>query len=343
MTQTWKALSFIYARRTGGGATRSGRTGLIEVKQLSRNFGVTRAVDGLSFTVEKGEILGFLGPNGAGKTTTMKMLTCYLPPSSGTASIFGFDILDDSMEVRKRIGYLPESNPLYTDMDVRSFLAFAARLKGVDGGSVGDSVEGVIDRCGLGEVGRRKIGNLSKGFRQRVGIAQAIVNDPELLVLDEPTIGLDPGQIIEIRNLIRDLGRERTVILSSHILPEVNQLCDRIVIISRGRLVAVDTPDNLRGRLKKTSTTRIRVAAGADPGEVEKVISSIEGARLLRSGERGGDGSLLLAVESSSDSDIRGALARKLVEAGIPLLEIYSEELSLEDIFIRLVTEEEHQ
>jgi ABC-2 type transport system ATP-binding protein len=278
---------------------------LIEVNELSRNFGVTKAVDRLSFTVEKGEILGFLGPNGAGKTTTMKMLTCYLPPSSGTASVFGFDILDDSMEVRRRIGYLPESNPLYTDMDVLSFITFAARLKGVGRETVEGAVEGVIDRCGLGEVRRRRIGNLSKGFRQRVGIAQAIVNDPDLLILDEPTIGLDPGQIIEIRTLIKDLGRERTVILSSHILPEVNQLCDRIVIINRGRLVAMDTPDNLRGRLKKSSVTRIRIAAGTDPGAAENVISSIGDASLLRSEDRGGDGSLLLTVESASDSDIR--------------------------------------
>ena len=297
-------------------------------------------MDNLSFTVERGEVLGFLGPNGAGKTTTMKILACYLPPSSGTAEIFGSDILNDSMAVRKRIGYLPEKNPLYTDMDVRSFLEFAARLKGVERESLNGSVGAVIERCGLGEVRRRKIGNLSKGFQQRVGIAQAIVNDPELLILDEPTIGLDPRQIIDIRALIKELGRDRTVILSSHILPEVSQVCDRIIIINNGRLVAVDSPDNLRNRLTKSSMTRVRIAGSADPADTERVISSLEGARLIRIEEPGGDGSSLITVESSTDSDIRNALARILIEENIPLLEIYSEELSLEDIFIRLVTEE---
>jgi len=317
-----------------------GRTDLIHVKELSKYYGVTVAVDSLSFTVERGEVLGFLGPNGAGKTTTMKMLTCYLPPSSGTAEIFGFDILEDSMEVRKRIGYLPEKNPLYTDMDVRSFLELASRLKGVEKGAMEGSVSSVIERCGLGDVMRRKIGNLSKGFQQRVGIAQAIVNDPELLILDEPTIGLDPRQIIDIRTLIKDLGKDRTVILSSHILPEVSQVCDRIIIINNGHLVAVDSPENLRDRLKRSSMTRVRIAGPVDMAVVEGVISSIGGARLVRSDEKGGDGSSLMTVESATDSDIRRRLAKELAEAGVPLLEIYSEELSLEDIFIRLVTEE---
>ena len=313
---------------------------MIRVRELSKYYGITRAVDSLAFTVERGEILGFLGPNGAGKTTTMKMLTCYLPPSSGTADIFGFDILKDSMEVRKRIGYLPEKNPLYTDMDVRSFLEFAARLKGVEKNLLSGSVDVVIERCGLGDVRHRKIDNLSKGFQQRVGIAQAIVNDPELLILDEPTIGLDPQQIIYIRTLIKELGSDRTVILSSHILPEVSQVCDRIIIINNGRLVAVDTPDNLRNRLKKSSMTKVRIAGSADLADVERVISSLEGTRVIRSKETGGDGSAIFTIESSSDSDIRNTLAKKLIEADIPMLEIYSEELSLEDIFIRLVTEE---
>lgn len=313
---------------------------MIEVQELSKNYGIIRAVDRLAFTVERGEVLGFLGPNGAGKTTTMKMLTCYLPPSSGTARIFGFDIIEDSMEVRRRIGYLPEKNPLYTDMDVHSFLELSARLKGVERDAVTGSVADVVERCGLGDVSRRKIGNLSKGFQQRVGIAQAIVNDPELLILDEPTIGLDPRQIIDIRSLIKDLGKDRTVILSSHILPEVSQVCDRIIIINNGHLVAVDTPDNLRDRLKRSSMTKIRIAGSIDIADAERIISSIEGARLIRGDEKGGDGSSLLTVESATDSDIRNLLAKKLIEADIPLLEIYSEELSLEDIFIRLVTEE---
>jgi ABC-2 type transport system ATP-binding protein len=313
---------------------------LIRVSELSKNYGITRAVDNLSFTVERGEVLGFLGPNGAGKTTTMKMLTCYLPPSSGTASIFGFDILKDSMDVRNRIGYLPEKNPLYNDMDVRSFLEFTARLKGVERESLNVSVDRVTERCGLGEVRSRLIGNLSKGFQQRVGIAQAIVNDPELLILDEPTIGLDPRQIIDIRILIKELGRDRTVILSSHILPEVSQVCDRIIIINNGRLVAADSPENLRKRLKKSSMTRVRVAGTADRDDVERVISSLAGVRVIRIEEPGGDGSALFTLESDSYSDIRNVLARTLIKEDIPLLEIYSEELSLEDIFIRLVTSE---
>ncbi len=313
---------------------------MIRVRELSKYYGVTKAVDNLAFTVERGEVLGFLGPNGAGKTTMMKMLACYLPPSSGTAEIFGFDILEDSMKVRKRIGYLPEKNPLYTDMDVRSFIEFAARLKGVERESLNGSVNSVIERCGLGKVWRRKIGNLSKGFQQRVGIAQAIVNDPELLILDEPTIGLDPRQIIDIRTLIKELGRDRTVILSSHILPEVSQVCDRIIIINNGRLVAAGSPDNLRDRLKKSSMTNVRIAGSADPADAERIISSLDGASVIRIEEPVGDGSALITVESSSNSDIRNALARRLIEEDIPLLEIYSEELSLEDIFIRLVTEE---
>jgi ABC-2 type transport system ATP-binding protein len=244
------------------------------------------------------------------------------------------------MEVRDRIGYLPEKNPLYDDLDVSSFLEFTAFLKGVEKGSLGSSVDTVIERCGLGEVRRRKIGNLSKGFQQRVGIAQAIVNDPELLILDEPTIGLDPKQIIDIRNLIKELGNDRTVILSSHILPEVSQVCDRIIIINNGRLVAVDSPDNLRTRLKRSSMTMVRIAGSADPSDVEDAILSLSGTRVIRIEAPGGDGSVLFTIESSSDSDIRNALARTLVEREIPLLEIYSEELSLEDIFIRLVTSE---
>ena len=314
---------------------------MIRVLELSKYYGITRAVDSLSFTVEKGEVLGFLGPNGAGKTTTMKMLTCYLPPSSGTAEIFGYDILEESMEVRKRIGYLPERNPLYADMDVSSFLELAARLKGVGKDRLGPAVDTASERCGVGEASRRKIGNLSKGFQQRAGIAQAIVNEPELLILDEPTIGLDPRQIIDIRTLIKDLGRDRTVILSSHILPEVSEVCDRVIIINNGKLVAVDSPENLREGLKRSTMTMVRLAAGASLEEAGRLIGSAGGAKLVRTDGPGADGSLLLTVESSSDTDIRGPLARKLVEGGAPLLEIYSEELSLEDIFISLVTEEE--
>ncbi|HSG29390.1 MAG TPA: ATP-binding cassette domain-containing protein, partial [Candidatus Krumholzibacterium sp.] len=224
---------------------------MIVVEKLAKYYGYNKAVDDLSFTVDRGEILGFLGPNGAGKTTTMKMLTCYLPPSSGRATVFGYDIQADSMEVRRRIGYLPEKAPLYHDMKVADFLAFAGRLKGIAPGRLGSAMDEAIERCGLESVSGRTIGKLSKGYQQRVGIAQAIIHEPELLILDEPTIGLDPRQIIDIRRLIKSLGEDRTVILSSHILPEVNQLCNRVIIINSGSLVAVDTPDNLRDMLRK--------------------------------------------------------------------------------------------
>ena len=314
---------------------------MIEVRKLSKYFGFTRAVQDLSFTVEQGEVLGFLGPNGAGKTTTMKMLTCYLPPSSGSATVLGYDILSDSMEVRRRIGYLPEKNPLYHDMRVEGYLSFVARLKGVDPSSVDGAVDGAVERCGLSEVRRSMIGTLSKGYQQRVGIAQAIVNDPRLLILDEPTIGLDPRQIIDIRKLIRELGENRTVILSSHILPEVSQVCDRIIIINRGRLVAVDSPENLRDRLRRASMTRVRLRDSAARERAEELTRSIEGVMMIRADASADDGAVMV-VESAPDRDLREEIARRLVGAGVPLLEIYNEELSLEDIFIRLVTEEEH-
>ena len=314
---------------------------MIEVRKLSKYFGFTRAVQDLSFTVEQGEVLGFLGPNGAGKTTTMKMLTCYLPPSSGSATVLGYDILSDSMEVRRRIGYLPEKNPLYHDMRVEGYLSFVARLKGVDPSSVDGAVDGAVERCGLSEVRRSTIGTLSKGYQQRVGIAQAIVNDPRLLILDEPTIGLDPRQIIDIRKLIRELGENRTVILSSHILPEVSQVCDRIIIINRGRLVAVDSPENLRDRLRRASMTRVRLRDSAARERAEELTRSIEGVMMIRADASVDDGAVMV-VESAPDRDLREEIARRLVGAGVPLLEIYNEELSLEDIFIRLVTEEEH-
>ena len=314
---------------------------MVEVRQLSKYYGLTRAVENVSFTVAPGEILGFLGPNGAGKTTMMKMLTCYLPPSSGDATIFGCNIFTDSMQVRKRIGYLPEKNPLYHDMRVDAFLRYVARLKGVAGARMDGSIERVIDRCGLAEVRRTLIGRLSKGYQQRVGVAQAIVNDPQLLILDEPTIGLDPRQIVEIRKLIRELGENRTVILSSHILPEVSQICDRIIIINRGQLIAVDSPDNLRDRLRTLSTTRVRLRDAQAARAAQSVIGSIAGIALVRADAECDDGTVLV-VESPPETDLRQEIARRLVDSGLPLLEIYNEELSLEEIFIQLVTEEHH-
>jgi ABC-2 type transport system ATP-binding protein len=312
---------------------------VIQVENLTKYYGLTVGAKNLNFTVAKGEVLGFLGPNGAGKTTTMKMLTCYLPPTAGTAKLGGFDIIEQPMEVRKRIGYLPEKNPLYADMAVRGYLEFVAELKGVGPASLRGEVDRVIERCGLEAVPRRTIGKLSKGYQQRVGIAQAILNDPQILILDEPTLGLDPKQIIEIRQLIKNFGGERTVILSSHILPEVSQVCNRVIIINRGELVAVDTPDNLRARLKKSSVVRVKLRETAAAARAKDALAGIEGILMVRD-EPPADGVRSLTIECSPERDLREEIVRTLAGGGFPLLEIYGEELSLEDIFMRLVTEE---
>ena len=312
---------------------------MIRVDNLSKYYGMTVGVRDLNFHVARGEVLGFLGPNGAGKTTTMKILTCYLPPTSGTASVCGYDILKDPLEVRRRIGYLPEKTPLYQDMKVVEYLGFVAHLKGMPKSRIKNEIERVVEQCGLVQVPLRTIGKLSKGYQQRVGIAQAILHDPELLILDEPTLGLDPKQIIEIRQLIKNLGKERTVILSSHILPEVSQVCHRIIIINAGELVAVDTPENLRSRLKKSSVIHLKIGDSGEIDPISELLSRIEGVTMTREISRS-DGVRSLIVESLPDRDLRHEIARRVIEAGLPLLEIYSEELSLEDIFLQLVTEE---
>jgi ABC-2 type transport system ATP-binding protein len=313
---------------------------MIQVQNLTKYYGPTLGVRGLNFHVKQGEVLGFLGPNGAGKTTTMKMLTCYLPPTAGTAKVCGFDILDQSMEVRSRIGYLPERNPLYSDMAVRGYLDFVARVKGVRHGARRTEIDSVIERCGLAAVSHRTIGKLSKGYQQRVGIAQALLHDPAILLLDEPTLGLDPKQIIEIRQLIRDLGGEKTVILSSHILPEVSQVCNRVIIINRGELVAVDTPENLRSRLTTSVVLRIRLRADdGDAARAEAILANTSGVRAVVA-DPPGAGIRAFTVECVPDRDLREEIARTLVTERLALLELYREELSLEDIFLQLVTEE---
>ncbi len=312
---------------------------MIEVENLTKYYGPTVGIRDLSFKVSSGEVIGFLGPNGAGKTTLMKILTCFMPPTSGTARILGFDILRDSLEVRRRIGYLPEHVPLYEEMSVGEYLEFVSRLKGIPGRSIPGSVEYAIEHCGLESVFRRTVGKLSKGFRQRVGIGQAIIGEPEILILDEPTIGLDPKQIIEIRGLIKSLGTERTVILSSHILPEVSQICNRIIIINRGELAAAGSPENLQEQLKKSSVIRIGLKEPESMERAKDVILGIEGVGSIKEQAPQGE-TAYLTVESTTDIDLRGDIVKRLVEAGQPIVEVHGEELSLEDIFLRLVKEE---
>ena len=306
---------------------------MITIEGLCKYYGPRRAIRDLSFEVRQGEVLGFLGPNGAGKTTTMKIITAFMPPTSGRVSVMGFDTVKDTLKARRCIGYLPENNPLYNDLKVDAFLAFAAGAKGVPPARRRAQVAKVMQDCNLTEVGNRLIGRLSKGFRQRVGLAQALINDPPVLVLDEPTIGLDPKQIYEIRHLIKDVAKERTIVLSSHILPEVSQLCDRVAIINNGAIVAIDRPENLKAGLREHTSITVRV--GRDPAEAAGIIAAIAGVFNV---VRADDGSLV--IDSSGDSDPRPAIVRQLVAANIDLYEITRRDLSLEEIFMRLITEE---
>ncbi len=310
---------------------------MIEVEGLTKYYGANAAVRDVSFRAERGEILGFLGPNGAGKTTTMRMLTCFLPPTRGTARVAGFDVRDESMEVRRRIGYLPESVPLYRDLTVHDYLEFVATLKGMPRAKRTRRIDKVVGECGIGEVRSKVIGTLSRGYRQRVGLAQALVSDPEVLILDEPTVGLDPKQIVEIRELIRGLAGERTVILSTHILPEVSLLCQRVIIINAGVLVSDDTPENL-GRHLKNSTT-IDVSVRGDQDTASTVLREVLGVQSVT--PTGADGDLIrYQVECEGGSDLREAIAEAVVRHGLGLVAIQVLHLSLEDIFLHLVTEE---
>jgi ABC-2 type transport system ATP-binding protein len=310
---------------------------MIEVENLTKYYGFLPAVSDLTFSVGQGEVVGFLGPNGAGKTTTLKMLTCFLPPTSGTARVNGWDVSRDPLKVREQLGYLPENVPLYQEMTVERFLAFAAQAKGVGKGEIKSAVGRVVEDCGLEQVQKRIIGHLSKGYKQRVGLAQALLKDPPVLILDEPTIGLDPTQVVEIRDLIRTLGRERTIILSSHILPEVSQTCQRVIIINKGRIVAMDTVSNLTTQLQ--TSRKIHLIVDGPPEEVLKTLSGHQG--VLEAVPQPGEGPGRFLVEMDKEKDIRPDLARTLVEKGWGLLELKSQELSLEEVFMQLVTEEE--
>jgi ABC-2 type transport system ATP-binding protein len=313
---------------------------MIKVENLTKEYGVNRAVDHVSFNVRKGEVLGFLGPNGAGKSTTMKILTCFLAPTSGSAQVAGFDVFDQSLEVRQHVGYLPEDTPLYKDMSVLEHLEFAANMHGMTGDHVHARIKEIGGRCGLSDVAGKLVGELSKGYRQRVGLAQAMLHDPDILILDEPTSGLDPNQIAEIRALIKEVGKEKTVILSTHILPEVQATCSRMLIISGGKLVADGTPDELRAREKATRYRLVLEANGTAPDAVKDKVAGVAGVVQCQK-VAGEDGSHTFAIDGQAKSDLRKQLFRAAVDNKWTLLELTREAASLEDVFRNLTTGEE--
>ena len=309
---------------------------MIEVKELTRYYGPKQAISNVSFRVNKGEILGLLGPNAAGKTTTMRILTCYMPPTSGTATVGGYDIFEQSLDIRKITGYLPENPPLYSDLTVEDYLNFVAKIKGIEKKRITSEVDSVVEKTTIGDVRSRVIGKLSKGFKQRVGLAQALLNNPQVVIFDEPTVGLDPKQIIEIRELIKKLKGEHTIILSSHILPEVEQTCERVVIISEGKVVAEDTPENLMSRMRGVERIILEVdSAEQNLRQVLKTFAEIKSVQV----DKGNKGLLKVTVESNRD--LRKDLARALVNGNIGLYEIYTDRVTLEDIFLQLTTKEE--
>jgi ABC-2 type transport system ATP-binding protein len=322
---------------------------MIQVDRLTKSYGPVTAVHDVSFNVEKGQIVGFLGPNGAGKSTTMKILACFMAASGGSARVAGFDVFTQSLEVRRRIGYLPENSPLYADLPVAAYLDFVAEAKGVSRGVRRSKVADVMDRCFVTEMQHRLIGKLSKGYRQRVGLAQALLGDPEVLILDEPTIGLDPRQIAEIRALIKSLGGQHTVILSTHILPEVSMVCDSIIIINRGRVVAKGTQAELVEQVFPAARVEVEVAGPAEaiasalkslPGVTSVEAIGVEAIGVEAIGTR--YGASRFVVESPRGRDVRGELVRLVAGRGWELLELHQVGLSLEEVFIRVVAGEEH-
>jgi ABC-2 type transport system ATP-binding protein len=300
---------------------------MIQVNGLTKDYGARRAIDNLTFDAEQGEIVGFLGPNGAGKTTTMRILTGYMPPTEGTALVAGYDIMDESLEVRKRVGYLPETVPLYNDMTAIEYLKFMADLRHIPQSE--DRAYETLEKVNLVDRATSYIGNFSKGMRQRMGLAQALIHRPEVLILDEPTIGLDPAQVVEIRNVIKEIGKDRTVLLSTHILSEAQQMCDRVLIINKGKIVAEDTPENLQSRLVGSQRVVLRVRGDAD--DLPAKISKVKGVQDV---EAKADGSV--EFEFSAGQDIRPQVAKAVIHAGYELLEMRPIGLSLEEIFLEL-------
>ena len=318
---------------------------MISVKELTKRYARNTAVDHISFEVAKGQIVGFLGPNGAGKTTTMRILTCFLPPSAGTASVAGFDVLEQPLEVKRRIGYLPEMPPIYPEMETVDYLKFVGKLKGLRSADLDKRVEYVCQRCAISDVKTKLLGKLSKGYRQRVGLAQAIIHNPDVLILDEPTAGLDPKQINETRDLIKDLAGEHTIILSTHILPEVEQTCQQVIIINKGKLVATDSVRNLQARARGAESVLLEVAGrngNLETSIVEHKLQQVPGvSRVVQKQQI--DSRLLFEVESQKGRLVRGDLARAVVESGWDLNELRSAAMSLEEIFLQLTQSEAPQ
>lgn len=314
---------------------------MIQVQDLTKKYSRNLAVDHISFEVQKGEIVGFLGPNGAGKTTTMRMLTCFLPPSLGTANVAGFDILEQPLDVKKRVGYLPETPPLYLEMETVEYLQFVGKLKGLRGEELSKRVNYVSERCSITDVCKKLLGKLSKGYRQRVGLAQAIIHNPNVLILDEPTAGLDPKQINETRDLIRSLAGDHTIILSTHILPEVEQTCEKVIIINKGRLVATDSVENLQARARGAESMLVEIAGrngNLDSATVRSRLERVSGvSRVSLKNTR--DSLATFEVESQKGF-VRGDLARAVVESGWDLNELRPTAVSLEEIFLQLTAQE---
>jgi len=308
---------------------------MIEVQNITKRYGDFTAIDRVTFTVDKGEVLAFLGPNGAGKTTTMRILTCFMPATEGVARVAGFDCFDQPIEVKRRIGYLPEHPPLYQELTVTEFLTFVGRIKGMGAENLRSGLDRVTERLALGDVRHRLIANLSRGYQQRVGLAQALLHDPPVLILDEPTLGLDPKQIIEIRELIKSLAGSHTVILSTHILPEATAVCQRVVIINNGRIVAVDSPEGLSARLRRSE--KIRLTVKAPPADLANRFRALPG--ILSVFEPTESGAFLLEYELGQDR--RDELARFVVDNGWGLLELQTVSMTLEDVFLRLTQREE--
>ena len=312
---------------------------MIEVEHLSKIYGSTAAIQDVDFSVATGEILGFLGPNGAGKTTTMRILAGYIPATTGTARIAGFDVHEKSLEVRQRIGYLPENPPLYPDMTVEGFLTFVASIKGIPAGDRRSKVDSAIERCQLTEKRKVLIHKLSKGYKQRVGIAQAIVHDPPVIILDEPTIGLDPKQIIEVRHLIKSLANQHTIILSTHILPEVSMTCDRVTIINRGKIIATNTPDNLLSELTGNTGYKLEIEGNTD--QVDSLLKQINGITQVIINPLENQSRSTIEIKTDSTQELGREIANQLVNNGLGMYEMRRTRATLEDVFLNLITTEE--